>query len=70
MTKNPKPPKFGTLVRDSVYADGKGGTLTYTQYHSEFIKRKRNPNPANLPDITDEQWREWKGREPSQKDKK
>ena len=36
MTQQPKPapqhPPFGKLIRDSLFSDGKGGTLTRAQY--------------------------------------
>ena len=30
-------PAFGTLVKDSIYADGKGGTMTAAQYWDEVV---------------------------------
>jgi hypothetical protein len=36
----PEHPPFGTLVRDSVYADGEGGTLNRVQFEVEVERRR------------------------------
>ncbi len=39
MTDTPHPP-LGTLIRDSVYADGEGGTLKFQELREAKRKRK------------------------------